>query len=71
MDLYTSTALQNTRHGDLLAEADAARLAADGKTRSGVGSLVRSAGEKLTGLFSEARSARVVGTSPRAAAAKS
>ena len=71
MDRYTSTALQSTRHQDLLAEADAARLAADGKARTGIGSLVRSAGDKLTGMFSESRSARVVGTSSRAAAAKS
>jgi len=71
MDLYTTTALQNTRHQNLLAEADAARLASDAKPRADVGSLIRAAGERLTGLVSEARSARVARTSPHKAAAHS
>ena len=71
MDLYTKTALTNTRHSDLLAEAHAARLAADGRPRTGVGSLVRAAGDRLTTIVSEARSRRVVRASPRKAAASS
>ena len=70
MDLYTSTALQNTRHNDLLAEADAARLAADGKPH-GLRVALRAAGAQLAGFVSEARSARVVQTAAHKAPANS
>jgi len=70
MDLYTSTARQNTRHHDLLAEADAARLVAGGQPR-GLRAVVRAAGVQLAAIVSEARSARVVRTSARKASANS
>jgi len=70
MDLYTSTALQNTRHQDLLAEANAARLADDGTPR-GLAAVVRTARGHLAGMISEVRSARVVRTAQHKAAANS
>jgi hypothetical protein len=41
MDLYTRTAMTSTRHGDLLREADNARLAANGETTSPFGAVRR------------------------------
>ena len=70
MDLYSKTTLANTRHHELLAEADAARLAAAART-GGRLTIVRAAGVRLAEIVSGARAARVVRTSSHEARARS
>ncbi len=57
MDLYTKTVLTNTRHSDLLAEADAARLADDG--RPGAGAQLRTAATRFVNRITKARTGRL------------
>lgn len=59
MDLYTKTALTNTRHHDLLAEADAARLAAEGAPDRTPGK-VHGVGARLAGVLAAARVPSIV-----------
>ena len=66
MDIYSKTAFVNTRHHDLMAEADAARLAAT-VTTPGPGAMIRATGERLARIVSEARAARVVRPLPHEA----
>lgn len=70
MDLYAATALHNAHRRELLAEAEAARLAAQIKP-NGLGDRVRSAGGRLAAVISEARGARVVRHVPHKAASHS
>jgi hypothetical protein len=66
MDLYTRTALTNTRHSDLLREADAARLAADGAP-AGIGMAMRARSDRLRSLIAKPRPTRTSAPSLRKA----
>ena len=71
MDLYTRTALTNTRHQDLLNEAANDRLTGDARAAD-ITSAVRSVGGSLIGrIAAVTHQVRTARTSPRKAAAHS